>query len=103
MLPTPSVINRNAAPDSSSPVEIKEDVVAGASRMLEHEVPVEQDRFHFREEGIVSIDMAPAGLHHGYFRLGEVMNCALKKVRWRHKVGIKNRDELAGCRLQAFM
>ena len=70
--------------------------------MLDHEMAVEQDRFHFGERGVVAIQVGPARLHHGDFRIGEIRQRAAQKIRRRKEIGVEDGDEFARRGLQAL-
>ena len=57
---------------------------------------IEEERLHFREQGIVAVQMTPAHLHHADARVGKVINGAPQRVRRRHEISVKNKDELTG-------
>ena len=44
--------------------------------------------------------MAPSGLNHADFRVGEKLDGALQQIRPRNKVGIQNTNEFAFGRFQ---
>ncbi len=89
-----------APPDSGRAVEVEEDAAAGAPRVLEHEVAVEQNGFYLREKRIVAVDVRPARLHHANLWIGEVVDGAQQKIFRRSEVGVKDGDELTLRRLQ---
>src|SRR5262249_38677362 len=63
VLPAASVIYRLTPPDTRSSVEIKKYVVAGAARVFEHKMAIEQNSLYFGQERVVAIDVRPARLH----------------------------------------
>src|SRR4029077_12247139 len=89
-------------PHSSRAVEVEENSAAGASRVLKHEMPIQQNRFHLRKKRIIAVDVRPARLHHTNLGISEVMNSAQQKIFRRSEVGIKDRDEFAFRRLQSL-
>ena len=71
--------------------------------MLDREMAVEQDRFHFRERRVIAIDVAPARLHHRELLLDEIGHRAAQKICRRNKIGVENCDEFSGGRFQPFL
>ncbi len=71
--------------------------------MLQNEVAVQQHGFHFRQEIVVAIDVAPARLHHAHFRIGEVVDGPHQEVRGRAEIGVEHRHQFARRGLQAFL
>src|SRR5215469_12961590 len=65
-------------------------------------MPVEQNRFYFRQEGIMTVDVRPPRLHHADLRIGEVMDGTQQEVLGGRKVRVENGDEIAFRRLQSF-
>src|SRR2546430_17669960 len=64
MLPTAAIIDGRAAPDAGGAVEVHEASTAVAGGVLDHEMPIEEDRLRFCEQGSVTVEMIPAHLHH---------------------------------------
>ena len=102
MLPSARFIDSAPPPDPRSAVEIEKDATAGAARVFEHKMSVEQNGFNFSKKRVVAIDVCPARLHHADLRIGEMVDSTQKKILWRYEVGIENSDELAFCCLQSF-
>src|ERR1700685_1440574 len=71
--------------------------------MLDDEMPVEQNGFHFRERGIIAIDIAPASLHHSELFVREIGHRAAQKIRGRNKIRIENGNKFTARRFQAFL
>ena len=90
------------APYSRRAVEIEEDVAAGASGMLQHEMPVEQNGFDLGKKRIVAIDVGPASLHHADFGIGQMVDGPHQKIFRRNKVGVEDGNEFALRRFHAF-
>ena len=84
-------------------VEVEKQPAARTRAVLDHEMAVEQDRFHFGQRGIVAIEVGPARLHHADFRGGEIRQRAPQKIRGRNKIGVEDGDEFAGRGLQSFL
>src|SRR4051794_33651265 len=95
MLPSTGIFYRLTAPHAGCAIEVKEDMAARASTMLENEMPIEQDGFHIGEERIVAVEMRPARLHHSDFWIGKMMNDAHEPVLRRAEVSVEDSDELA--------
>ena len=100
VVPSSSVRYAGLAPDAGGAVEVKKSSAATSSGLLEEEVSIEEERLHFCEQGIVAVQMAPPHLHHADARVGEVINGAPQRVRRRHEISVKNKDELTGGILQ---
>ena len=71
--------------------------------MLQHEMPVQQDRLYLGHEAVVAIQVGPARLHHADRGIGKVVDDLHQPVRGRHKVGIEDRDQLAARRAQPLI
>ena len=63
--------------------------------MLEHKMPVEQNRLNLGQKRIVPVDVRPARLHHPDLRIGEVMNRPQQKIFRRNEIRVEDGDELA--------
>src|SRR4051812_49673910 len=79
MLPASSFGDGGPPPDPGGTVEVEEQTRARAARVLQHEVAVEQDGFHFRQERIVAVYVCSAGVDHFPFLVGEVVKGGEKK------------------------
>src|SRR5207245_6330852 len=90
VLPAAGGINRGAAPDTRGSVEVKKGSPARTPAMLNHEMPVEQNRFHSRQQGVVAVEICPAGLHHPDLALRpgiqKIGNRAAKEIRLRNEI-----------------
>ena len=95
VLPAAGVVDRRAPPDARRAVEIEEAARPVAAAVLEHEVPVEQNRLDLREQRVVLVDVAPARLHHADLGIGEVRHQPGQEIDGRDEVGVEDRDELA--------
>src|ERR1700686_2730154 len=95
VLPATRFVNRPATPDSGRAVEVEEDSAAGAPGMLEHKVPIKQDRFHLREKRIVAVNVGPASLHQSNLSVGKVMDRLQKKIFRGRKVRIEDGYEFS--------
>ena len=71
--------------------------------MLDHKMPVEQHRFHFRQQRIIPVEISPARLHHRHLRISKIGHRVPQKIRRRNKIRIENRDMLAARHLQSFL
>jgi len=45
-------------------------VQSGSSRVLQHKMPIQQNRLHLREQRIIAVNVRPPRLHHPNFRIG---------------------------------
>ena len=77
------------------PLKLKKTPGTGATAVLENEVSVEQDGFHLGEEGVVAVEVGPAGLDHADAGLGEVVDDLHEPVGRGDEVGVEDGDELA--------
>ena len=78
------------------PLKLKKRPRAVAAAVLEHEVPVEQNRLNLGEQRVVLVDVAPARLHHADVeRRRSAASAASRKSARRHEIGVEDRDELA--------
>src|SRR4029434_5211181 len=91
VLPASRIRYAGFAPNTGGAVEVKKPSAATAGGLLEEEVPVEEERLHLGEQGIVAVQMAPAHLHHADARVGEVIDGAPQRVRRRHEISVKNK------------
>ena len=64
VLPAARFVNHFPAPHSRRSVEIEKRSAPGPCAVFDNEVPVEQDRFHVGQQGIVAVQVSPARLHH---------------------------------------
>ena len=103
MLPTTGILDCLPAPHPGSAVEVEKHIAASAPRVLQHKMPVEQNGFHFGQEGIITIDVRPTSLHHPDLGIGEVMDSAQQKIRRRYKVRVKDYNQLALRCLQSLV
>ena len=71
--------------------------------MLQNKVAVEQHGFHFREEVIVAIQIAPSRLHHAHLGIGEKIHRAIEELRRRAEIRVENRHQFARRRFQPFL
>src|SRR5713101_861043 len=115
VLPAAGVVNRGTAPDAGGTVEIEESAAAGAGAVLDDEMTVEKDGFDVGEEGVVGVEVGPAGLDHGDFfsaiRIEEIRDGAAEEIGGREKIGVEDGHEFAaggaeavfeGASLEAF-
>ena len=98
--PAAGVLDRPAAPDAGGAVEVEETAAALTSRVLDHEVAVEQDRLDPGQQRIVAVQVTPARLHHAHFGIGEVGHGLPEEFRVGHKIGVENRHQLAASHLE---
>src|SRR5262249_51385358 len=95
VLPAARIVDRNPAPDARRAVEVEEAARAVAGAVLEHEVAVEQHGLDTREQRVVLIEVAPAGLDERQLRVLEVAHRPPEKIRWWHEVRVEDGDVLA--------
>src|SRR4029077_18592124 len=100
VLPAAGVLYGFAAPDARGAVEIKETPAAGACTMLDNEMAVEENTFDFRERGVITVEIRPAGLHHGQTGIAEIGQSETQKIGAGLEIGVEDGDELAAGRLQ---
>ena len=103
MLPAAGVGNHLLAEYAGRSVEIEEIARARPRSVLQNEMAVQQHGFHFGQEAVVAVQIAPTGLHHPDVRVGEIVDGPLEKIGRRAEVRIENGDELSGGRLQPFL
>src|SRR5439155_17642225 len=60
VLPAARFVNHFPAPHSRRSVEIEKRSAPGPCAVFDNEVPVEQDRFHVGQQGIVAVQVSPA-------------------------------------------
>jgi hypothetical protein len=65
--------------------------------VLDHEVTVEHHALHLGEHGVVTVQVAPARLHHADLRVGEVVHEVQHDARRRHEVGVEHEGVVALC------
>ena len=70
--------------------------------MLEHEVSIEQNGFDLGEEGIIPVQVGPAGLHHANRGIGKVVHHTQKPIFGWNKIRVKDGDQFALGALQSF-
>ena len=102
VLPASGLVDGGATPHAGRAIEVEEQSSARAAGVFEHEVTIEQDRLDLGQEGIMAVDVGPAGLHHADLGIGKVMDGAHQKIIGRSEVGVENRNEFALRRLQAL-
>src|SRR5260370_284098 len=74
MLPASAFFNTCAPPKTGSSIEVEKAATPAARGLLEQKMSIEKDCLHAREQRITAIQMAPSGLDHSYFRIG---NCTV--------------------------
>ncbi len=103
MLPSARIFDHGAAQNPRRPVEIEKQPVAASGDVLQHEMPVQQHRLHFRQNVVMPVQIRPSRLHHADLCIREEMHRALQKIGRRNEIGVENRDDLAGCGLQSVL
>ena len=95
VLPAARLLDADCPPEPGRAVEIEEAAAAAARRLFEQEMAIQEHRLHPREQGIAAVQMAPAGLDHPDFRIGEEMDRLAQQIRLRNEIGIEDTDEIA--------
>jgi hypothetical protein len=63
-------------------------------------VAVQHQRLHLRQQRVVAVDVAPAGLHHADGRVREVPHHIPEEIERREEIRVEDRDQLALRHLQ---
>ncbi len=71
VLPAAGIVDACATPDSCRTVEIEEATGEVARTVFNDEMSIQKNRLHPCQQGMVSVQMSPAGLHHTDPVLGE--------------------------------
>ena len=95
MLPAAAHLDRFAPPDAGRAVEVEKIAAAIAGGLLNHEMPVEHDCLQARQQIVGTVDVGPAHLGATHNWVGEVVDQLAQKIRLRHKVGVKNRNQIS--------
>lgn len=95
MLPAAGVDDRGLPPHAAGPGEVEEEPRAVAGAVLHQVVAVEHDGLHPREGAHLPVHVAPARLHHGNLRVGEVAGDGPHEIGLRDEVGVEDGDQLA--------
>src|SRR5580700_2096579 len=107
VLPAAGGINRRAAPNAGGPIKVEKCSPARAAAMLNYEMPIEQNRLHARQKGIVAVQIRPPRLHHpdlAFARgIKKIRDRASKKISLWDKIRVENCHELALRRLQPIL
>src|SRR6185312_9696149 len=90
-------------PHAGGSIKIEEHIASGPSRMLQHEVAIEQNGFHLSQKRIIAVDVCPASLDHADIFAGEMMNRALKKIRRRNEIGVEDGDKFSARGFHPFV
>src|SRR6202521_1374104 len=104
VFPASGIINGFAAPDAGGAVEIEESAAAGARTVLAAERAVEQNSLDIGEQGVVTVEIGPARLHHADFVaalwIHEIRNRAAEKIGFGQEIGVEDGHEFALCGFQ---
>src|SRR5437660_367412 len=100
VLPAAGLLDTRTAPKTGCAIEIKKASAAAACRLFKQKMAVQKHGLHPRQQRVASIQMAPPGLDHADFRIGEKMDRPLKQVWRRDEVGIENANKLTGGRFE---
>src|SRR5438132_2221489 len=95
MLPYASGFDRHAAPDAGGSVEVEKAAGVVTPAVLNHEVAVQNDGLHLRQERILAIDVTPSRLHHADLRIAEIVHNIFEKVRRGNEIRVKDSDQLS--------
>jgi hypothetical protein len=101
VLPAARVVDGGAPPDARGAVEVEEAPAAVPAAVLEDEMTVEQNGLNPREQRVVFVDVAPAGLDHRDLLVAEVRHQPREEIGRRQEVGVEDGDELASRDLEA--
>ena len=101
-LPAAGIVDHAAPQNARRPVEVEEVAGCRSRPVLEDEMPIEQHGFHFGQEVVIAIQIAPARLHHAHLGVNEVGNGLDQKIRRRNKIGVEDGNKFAGCGLEAL-
>ncbi len=96
MLPAAGVFDGFFAPDAGGAVEVDEASGAVAGGVFDHEVAIEEDGLAAGEEGLLAVDVVPAGLDAADVGVGEEVYGFAKHVGVGDEVGIEDGDEFTG-------
>ena len=102
-LPAASVVDALASPHPGGAVEIHEASGPVTHVLLDGKMGVEAESLDPRQERVVGVEVAPAGLHHPDPRILEVGDEPLEEIRRGQEVGVEDRDEVALGQLQAVL
>src|SRR5207248_3318006 len=64
VLPAARVVDGGAPPHAGGPIEVHEPARSIARRVLDDEMPVQENRLRFGEQRRIAVEMIPAHLHH---------------------------------------
>src|SRR5579862_203963 len=95
VLPSAGGLDAGAAPETGGAVEVEETPAAAARGLFQEEMAVQEHGLNPREEGVGPVQVAPAGLEHPDFGVGEMVDRVLQDIGMRHEVGVEDEDELA--------
>ncbi len=93
MLPATGLLNAGFAPETGGAVEVEKAPASAARHLFEEKVAVEEHRLHAGEKRVAAIEVAPAGLDHADFRIGEKVDGRLEQLRLWDKVGVEDANE----------
>ena len=95
VLPSSGVHDAGFAPDTGGSIKIDEPAGATAGGLFDHEVAVEEHGLNAGQQAVVAVEVAPAGLDHTDFRIGEKVDHPVQDFWWRDEVGVQNEDIIA--------
>ena len=95
VLPAAGRFDRGPPPDAGRAVEVEEASAAVPAPMLQHEVPVEEERLQPGKQRVAAVGVPPTRLDHADSRVREGTDGALEELGRRHEVGVEDCDQLA--------
>lgn len=93
--PAAGILDGAAPPYSGGAVEVEEQAVGAAGALLDAEMAVDADALGAGEEGGVTVQVIPAGLHEAGFFGGEMGEELSQEIGCGDEIGVEDRDELA--------
>jgi len=103
VLPPAGILDGRATPDARGAVEIEEPAAAVARRVLDDEVPVEEDGLCLGQVRVLAVEMLPADLHHADPFVSKEVDRAPQELRGWHEVRVEHRHQFAMRDLQSFL
>jgi hypothetical protein len=90
VVPTASIADGLATPDSGRTIKVEIPVGITTAAMFNQEMGIQQDRLDLGKRAVLTVDMIPASLDHTHLVIGKIVNCAHQNIWVGHKVRIKN-------------
>src|SRR6266849_6038162 len=95
MLPASTHLDRSSTPNAGGSIEVEKSARAVSNGLFDDEMAVKHDGLQASQQVIRPVDMRPAHLRTADERVAEVIYKFSQTVRFGHKIGVKNRQELA--------